>query len=224
MHFGKKPGFAQRAAGLIPVVLLHVLVGAFILKISTSERKHPERQNELISYVKPIPTPPPPPPPKPKVILIEPKVTIPQQEIKEVVEVPKDVTPKIVADPNPNAPPSPVSTASAQVEVPAVVVAAPPKPAQPKTISSGVEYRTPPAPVYPAQSKRSGEEGTVILRVLVSESGTPTQVTVQTSSGSPRLDEAARQAVLRAHFKPFLEDNNPVSVYVLVPINFKLAQ
>ena len=70
-----------------------------------------------------------------------------------------------------------------------------------------------------------------MLRVLVSDRGRPEKVDVQTSSGFARLDEAARQAAMRAMFKPHLEDGRPVAVYalmrlgaVLVPINTRLTQ
>jgi protein TonB len=53
--------------------------------------------------------------------------------------------------------------------------------------------------------------------------GTAEQVTVQKSSGSNNLDEAGRQAVLRALFKPHVEDGKAIPVYALVPINFQLG-
>jgi protein TonB len=61
------------------------------------------------------------------------------------------------------------------------------------------------------------------LRILVNEKGQPEQVLVQTSSGSARLDEAGRQAALRALFKPHIEDGRAVAVFVIVPLNFQLA-
>ncbi|MDO8313082.1 MAG: energy transducer TonB, partial [Sideroxyarcus sp.] len=87
---------------------------------------------------------------------------------------------------------------------------------------SGVEYIQAPQPVYPALAKRTGEQGRVMLRVLVNERGLPELVDVQKSSGSIRLDEAAKQAVLHARFKPYLEDGKALAVYVIVPINFQL--
>ncbi|MFZ3290481.1 MAG: energy transducer TonB, partial [Telluria sp.] len=96
-------------------------------------------------------------------------------------------------------------------------------PAAPRTITSGVEYIHAPQPVYPQLSRRMGEQGKVILRILVNEKGLPDQVLVQTSSGSARLDEAGRQAALRALFKPYLEDGRAVAVFVIVPLNFQLA-
>ncbi|MES2129716.1 MAG: energy transducer TonB [Pseudomonadota bacterium] len=93
----------------------------------------------------------------------------------------------------------------------------------PKTISTGVEYLQAPQPVYPAMSRRMGEQGKVVLRVLVNEKGLAEQATVQSSSGSTRLDEAGRQAALRALFKPHLEDGRAVPVYVIIPLNFQLS-
>ena len=114
--------------------------------------------------------------------------------------------------------PGPVSVAAA-----GPAAAAPTVPAVPRTITSGVEYLRAPQPDYPALSKRMGEQGKVVLRILVSEKGLPDQVLVQTSSGFARLDEAGRQAALRALFKPHLEDGRPVAVFVIVPLNFQLA-
>lgn len=106
---------------------------------------------------------------------------------------------------------------------PAVAAAPPPPPpAAPRTITA-VEYLKPPQPEYPALSRRLGEQGRVVLRVLVNEKGMPEQVLVQTSSGFERLDDAGRQAVLRAQFKPHLEDGRPTRVYVVVPLNFELG-
>jgi protein TonB len=85
-----------------------------------------------------------------------------------------------------------------------------------------VEYIQKPQPEYPAASKRMGEAGQVMLRVLVNDKGRPESVQIQKSSGFTRLDEAARQAVLRARFKPYTEDGKPIPVYAIVPIGFQL--
>lgn len=106
---------------------------------------------------------------------------------------------------------------------PAAPATPPAQPAAPRTIMSGVEYLKPPQPEYPAVSRRLGEQGRVVLRILVGETGQPEQVLVQSSSGFARLDEAGRQAALRAQFKPHLEDGRPVAVYVIIPLNFKLG-
>ena len=102
------------------------------------------------------------------------------------------------------------------------IVVATSAPVRIQTISSGVEYIHAPRPEYPPMAKRMGEEGKVMLRILVNVRGQPEQVEVQRSSGSTRLDEAARQAVLLAVFKPHMEDGRAVAVYAVVPIGFYL--
>lgn len=76
---------------------------------------------------------------------------------------------------------------------------------------------------YPAASKRMGEEGKSVIRVLINEKGRAERVEVQKSSGSSRLDDAAKQAVMRALFKPYMEDGKPLPVFAIVPINFQLS-
>lgn len=92
----------------------------------------------------------------------------------------------------------------------------------PKTVSS-VEYLRAPQAIYPHSSRRLGETGVVMLRVLIGEKGQAEQVVVQKSSGYANLDEAGRQAVMRALYKPYIEDGKAIAVYALVPINFQLG-
>lgn len=84
------------------------------------------------------------------------------------------------------------------------------------------DYLDNPPPVYPLLARRLGEQGQVLLRVLVRADGTPAEVTVQHSSGSVRLDETALTAVRRWRFVPARRGNAPVAAPVLVPISFSL--
>lgn len=114
--------------------------------------------------------------------------------------------------------------AAAPASVPAPVApAVPAAPAVrgPVTVS-GVDYLSPPKVDYPISARRAGIEGKVMLRLLIDEKGLPQRADVQQSSGHPRLDEAARTAVMRALFKPHVEDGHPMPVYALVPISFSL--
>ena len=79
-----------------------------------------------------------------------------------------------------------------------------------------------PAPIYPARSRRAGEQGTAMVRVLIDSTGRPTQVSIDKSSGFPALDESAVSAVRAARFKPYSEGGLPRAVWVVAPINFKL--
>ncbi len=86
------------------------------------------------------------------------------------------------------------------------------------------DYLRNPAPPYPAISRRMGEEGKVILRVLVTPEGTPATVEVRTSSGSQRLDESAMRTVRQWKFVPARRGDMAEQSWVLVPVIFKLEQ
>lgn len=77
-------------------------------------------------------------------------------------------------------------------------------------------------PRFPRESQRRGEHGTVLLRVLVGIDGTPQQIEIMRSSGSPRLDRAARDAVQQWRFRPVQVDGIAVPASGLVPIAFNL--
>lgn len=79
-------------------------------------------------------------------------------------------------------------------------------------------------PRYPSDAKRRGEHGTVLLRVRVGSNGLPLIVEVARSSGSFRLDRAAREAVLRWRFRPVQIDGRAVPAEGLVPIAFNLER
>jgi protein TonB len=78
-------------------------------------------------------------------------------------------------------------------------------------------------PTYPPASRRAGEEGTVRLRVLVDENGRPQDIQIAQTSGSSRLDDAARQAVKRWRFKAATEAGRPISEWTQVAITFRLT-
>ena len=86
----------------------------------------------------------------------------------------------------------------------------------------GAAYLNNPAPVYPPIAKRLGEQGRVLLRVLVSPEGMAKEVRLHTSSGSDSLDKAAIRAVRRWRFVPAKQGNNAVTAWVQVPIVFTL--
>jgi protein TonB len=154
-----------------------------------------------------------------------PKRVVPPTPVKPI---PKQKAPAEHAITTPPAVPQPVvqpqtaATPPAASTAPPSASTAPATPAPIRTITSGVEYMQAPQPEYPSISKRIGEEGRVVLRVLVNEKGRTESVEVQTSSGSSRLDEAAKQALKRAQFKPHTEDGKAVAMHAIVPITFQL--
>lgn len=79
------------------------------------------------------------------------------------------------------------------------------------------------APPYPRDALRSGHQGTVLLQVLVDVDGRPLDVTIESSSGHRRLDDAARRHVLQHwRFQPAMRDGRAVQAIGLVPIEFSL--
>jgi protein TonB len=86
------------------------------------------------------------------------------------------------------------------------------------------DYLNNPKPAYPSMSKRLGEEGQVLLRVLVGQEGGAEQIQVLRSSGFARLDEAAQAAVSRWRFIPAKVGNNATTAWVQVPVTFELRR
>lgn len=116
----------------------------------------------------------------------------------------------------PAAPPAPAAAAAAPVAVAAPVAIAPPR--------FDAAYLANPAPPYPGASRRMGEEGRVLLRVQVGADGRPTEVSIARSSGFARLDDIARETVLRSwRFVPARQGDQPVAGAVKVPIDFTLT-
>ncbi|MBH9386337.1 energy transducer TonB, partial [Pseudomonas aeruginosa] len=88
--------------------------------------------------------------------------------------------------------------------------------------SANAGYLHNPAPEYPALAMRRGWEGTVLLRVHVLASGSPSEIQVQKSSGREALDQAAVKAVKRWSFVPAKRGDKAEDGWVSVPIDFKL--
>ena len=66
-------------------------------------------------------------------------------------------------------------------------------------------------PVYPDDAALAGERGLVVLVIHVSPAGRAAGVDVVRSSGYVRLDQAAREAVMRWRFLPAVKDGRTVA-------------
>jgi protein TonB len=149
-------------------------------------------------------------------VLSDPKLATVQPVSVTVPDVPIPPEPQatdIIVSAEPPSPPEPVSRHIAAPEQASV--------AEPPSMSE-VAYLKQPAPHYPTESRRSFEEGLVILRVLIDESGHAKSVNIYRSSGHPRLDEAAREAVVRAVFKPYIDGGIARAAIAMVPVEFSL--
>jgi protein TonB len=76
---------------------------------------------------------------------------------------------------------------------------------------------------YPSFSKRSGEQGTVIVRLIIDQSGNVEDIALLQSSTFPRLDRAASEIGRRYRFKPFVVNGSPqrISTNLLIKFNLK---
>lgn len=83
-------------------------------------------------------------------------------------------------------------------------------------------YRDNANPAYPWQARLRGEQGTVLLSVLVDARGRVGELRVERSSGSRVLDEAAVAAVRRWTFEPGRRGAEAVESWVRIPLRFHL--
>ena len=76
---------------------------------------------------------------------------------------------------------------------------------------------------YPSFSKRSGEQGTVIVRLIIDQAGNVEDIALLQSSSFPRLDRAASEIGRRYRFKPFVVNGSPqrISTNLLIKFNLK---
>lgn len=211
--------FLRKYAPLIIIIALHIAF-FYALRSGLVHQVAKALPREIFaSFIteEPAPQPQPRPEPvKPKTVpVVKKQVTRPTpRPIVTETPAPQAITEEYTPPQESNEPPAVAAPASPEPAAASV-------PATPKMIS-GVSYINAPRPVYPPLDARMGNEGTVTLRVLINEKGRADKVEIQKSSGSLRMDDAAREAVQRALFKPYLEDGRPTPAYAIVPINFTL--
>ncbi len=119
--------------------------------------------------------------------------------------------------------PARLQPGSANTMAAAEPAAMPGPPASPRVElpSSSANYLNNPKPLYPRRSERLGEQGLVLLSVVVTPDGRVREASIKTSSGFERLDQSARDAVLGWTFVPGKRNGAAVEMSVDVPIRFK---
>ena len=75
-------------------------------------------------------------------------------------------------------------------------------------------------PVYPPLARAARIQGTVMLRAIISRTGTIENL--QVISGHPLLVRAATDAVLQWRYRPYVLNGDPVEVETQVTVNFSL--
>jgi protein TonB len=173
--------------------------------VSPSPAKSPE-----------APAAPKPPPPKPK------------EEPKKKVEEKPTPKPEPAEPKQSTAPQKPAETKSDSQPQNAAVApstsgGASGTPIQTDIGKLEVVYQPDADAYYPSFSKRSGEQGTVVVRLIIDQAGNVEDIALLQSSNFPRLDRAASEIGRRYRFKPFLVNGSPqrISTNLLIKFNLK---
>ncbi|MCL6364884.1 TonB family protein [Pectobacterium carotovorum subsp. carotovorum] len=239
----------ERWLAVIATLLLHAAVLALFSSASTPPVTVPARPQpvsvELVAAVaEPVlqAQPAEPEPIEPDVVTPPPELTPPPvdkpvddnallptvPEKKEPEKKPEPAPKKVAVKKNPPAPaPKPqAEAASATAPItPAPVVqkaVAQPVDAPLTPPLANADYLHNPAPSYPDVAISRGYEGTVLLNVQVRADGKVQTIRIHQSSGYPSLDDAARDTVRRWSFVPARRGSQPVSGWVVVPVDFSL--
>jgi protein TonB len=97
-----------------------------------------------------------------------------------------------------------------------------PPPSDERIIFARPRYGENPKPVYPAEAKKKGYQGEVLLRAEVLSNGRVGDVELKKSSGYEILDRSALAAVKQWKFIPAREGEKTVAVWVTIPVKFQL--
>ncbi len=174
------------------------------INMAATETKTPDVQIEVadIPLTEQIKRPPPPP---------RPSIPIPT----ESEDVPEDLTIETTDLDLTDIPPPP------------------PPPEEEDELNIFVAYDEAPSPIggflaiqralrYPEIARKAGIEGRVIVQVQISVKGRVVNAKVIKSLGHSGCDEAAIKAIKSVKWKPALQRDKPVKVWVAIPVIFKL--
>lgn len=204
---------SSRYAGLAVVVALHAAAISALVQYEPARLALSEAMPIMVSLITPQPVVEKPQE-LPKPLPVKPRVVTPAPPVPPQIIAAAPTTPELALAP---APPPLAPITAAPLPVPTPPIAAPMVPP-----NFSASYLENPAPTYPPLSRRVGEQGKVMLRVLVNARGTADTVELRSSSGSSRLDDAAVESVKHWRFVPAREGDQPVAAWVLVPITFSL--
>jgi protein TonB len=197
---------ARRTAVMAVVIGVHVLL-AFGLVAGTAVRYVKETfrpiDTRLIEQDEDIPPSEPPPPPPD---YVPPPVAPPPMLDIPVVMGPPSQTAIVIpkADPKP------------QAEAPKPQ----PPPVTQAKIAPGVNLAN--LCPYPSASRRLGEAGSVVILFYITANGRATEAKVESSTGFPRLDEAAINCLRKGRFVPSTVGGQAVDSWQRIRWTWKL--
>jgi protein TonB len=208
---GLKPGSVMLALGMtaLPIVGL-------VLSLEVRQILDPVTHLTAVPIAAPKPPPPPDPQPKPpreakaapdEKVFVPPLPQIPITPIDPVQTTEKLTPPQ---------PPMPPGTGDIGTVV---------KPQPPSVFTdAGIDSRYANAfqPPYPASEIRAGNEGRVVVRVLIGTDGRVKQVERVSATNDAFFAAAERQALTKWRFRPATKDGVPIEQWKQMSLRFQL--
>jgi periplasmic protein TonB len=207
MSYAHPRSQSRRLTGVVITVALHIaLIYALIHGLARKivEIVVPPLETKIIEEIKPpAPDKPPPPPPK---LETPPPPFIPPPEVN--IQMPMQSAPTITAVAPTPPPPAPVA-----------IVPTAPRVANTAPVVNAASCDK---PEYPPAARRANETGTVLLNFLIDVNGKVIDSKVERSSGSRRLDEAARAGLELCNFRPATVDGKPTRAWARIEYVWRL--
>ena len=89
-----------------------------------------------------------------------------------------------------------------------------------------IPFQTPPAiikrvePLYPELARKANMQGKVFVKILIDKEGKVKRAVIL--QGAEIFHEAATTAVTQWIFKPAIQHDRPIMVWMVIPVNFQL--
>lgn len=196
----------SRLVGLGLVIALHIALVYALVTALAFRRVDVVRspiETKIIDETQQPKVEPPPPPPN---FAPPPPPFVPPPEIR-------------IATPPPAAAPSTAITAVTNVKP----TAPPPPPHEAVIVQPRIDAAHSHDPEYPLVSRRLGEQGSVVLQVMVGVDGKVTEAKIVQSSGFPRLDQAAVDGVKSNYrFHPGTSDGTAQAMWYTFKFTWQL--
>lgn len=223
-------GAAFVASGVVYLGLGGLLI--FATTRAGHSISHPE-EDIAVSFQAPPPPPPPAPVELPPQVVPRTAAPAPRPRALEIPKaIPTEVKPSTRVEAAEPGVPGGVEGGTGTAEAPAPIVPAAPPPPVPVTRRAGPvqlpENAIAPvpsadnlAPQYPSAARAAGIQATVILKIVVRADGSVGDVEVM--RGDEQLNSAAIEAVRQWRFSPATLDGEPITVFRVIRIPFRLT-
>ncbi|MEY3621709.1 MAG: hypothetical protein RL132_791 [Pseudomonadota bacterium] len=200
------PAGRQRAIIVSAVVVTHAAVVAMILRAGVRVDQPPQPhviRLQIAAFAGPQTRQPSPPPMRPPLAGAQQS----RPQMKPAQSQPAQSQMQATSPTTPVTPAEPVGRAAAPSITNNTAVSEDRQP----TIDASFRGNQP--PVYPVIARRRGEQGTVILRVLITPDGRASDVELVRGSGSAHLDRSAIETIRQWRFVPAIKGGRPAAAW-----------